>query len=89
MQINLGEKIRELRKRNGRTQEALANALGVTSQTVSRWEANGGYPNMAIIPSIAHYFQITTDELFGYNNDRQVQIEEILLHVKEMKKMYA
>ena len=86
MQINLGEKIRELRKRNGRTQEALANALGVTSQAVSRWEANGGYPDMAIIPSIAHYFHITIDELFGYDNDRQVQIEEILLHVKEMKK---
>ena len=61
MQIRLGEKIRELRKRNGRKQEDLARALGVTSQAVSRWEANGGYPDMEMIPAIANYFGITID----------------------------
>ena len=70
MQIRLGEKIRELRKRNGRKQEDLARALGVTSQAVSRWEANGGYPDMEMIPAIANYFGITIDELFGYESDR-------------------
>ena len=75
MQVNLGEKIKQLRKRDGRKQEDLAKALGVTAQAVSRWEANGGYPDMNMIPAIANYFHISIDELFGYNNDRNKKIK--------------
>lgn len=64
MQLDLGPKIRELRRRHGRTQEALATALGVTSQAVSRWESGGSYPDMNLLPSIANYFNVTIDELF-------------------------
>ncbi len=76
MQLELGKRIRELRRRDGRTQEDLAGAIGVTSQAVSRWEANGGYPDMEMIPSIANYFGITIDELFGV--DKAKNEEEIL-----------
>ncbi len=78
MQLDLGQKIRELRRRDGRTQEALAEAIGVTSQAVSRWEANGGYPDMEMIPSIANYFGVTIDELFGYQNDRDSKVDAII-----------
>lgn len=78
MRLNIGTKIRELRFRDGRTQEALAAALGVTSQAVSRWEANGSYPDMEIIPAIANYFGITIDELFGYQNNRDIKIDKII-----------
>lgn len=78
MKIYLCNKIRELRHRDGRTQEALADALGVTSQAVSRWEANGSYPDMELIPSIANYFGVTIDELFGYQNNRESKIERII-----------
>ena len=76
MQVNLGEKIRELRKRDGRKQEDLAKALGVTPQAVSRWEGNGGYPDMGMIPAIANFFHVTIDELFGYDNDRETKVRE-------------
>lgn len=78
MEVRLGEKIRLLRQRDGRTQEALANAIGVTSQAVSRWEANGGYPDVESIPAIANYFHVTIDELFGYDGDREAAIQVIL-----------
>ena len=78
MQLNLGMKIRELRRRDGRTQEAVADPLGVTSQAVSRWEAGGSYPDMQMIPAIANYFGITIDELFGYQNNRDAKIDKII-----------
>ncbi|MBR3893842.1 MAG: helix-turn-helix transcriptional regulator [Clostridia bacterium] len=84
MQLNLGQKIRELRRRDGRTQEALAEAIGVTSQAVSRWEANGGYPDMEMIPSIANYFGVSIDELFGYNNERSKRIDELATKIDQM-----
>ena len=70
MQLHLGTKIRELRRRDELTQEALAVALGVTSQAVSRWEAGGSYPDMELLPSIANYFGVSIDELFGYADER-------------------
>jgi len=84
MQLDLGQKIRELRHRDGRTQEALAEAIGVTSQAVSRWEANGGYPDIGMIPSIANYFGISIDELFGYNNERSKKIDEMVQKIDQM-----
>ena len=77
MKVEIGEKIKELRRRDGRTQEDLAMALGVTCQAVSRWEASGGYPDMEILPSIANYFGVSIDALFGFRSDRDRRIQEI------------
>ena len=82
MYLNLGSKIKELRQKKSITQETLASALGVTSQAVSRWESFGSYPDMELIPSIANYFQITIDELFGYQNNRDQIINSIINKVK-------
>ena len=78
MQLNLGTKIRELRRRDGRTQDNLAEALGVTAQAVSRWESSGSYPDMEMIPAIANYFHVSIDELFGYHDEREEKIKTIL-----------
>ena len=87
MQLELGQKIRELRHRDGRTQEMLADALGVTSQAISRWEANGGYPDMEIIPAIANYFGVSIDELFGYENDRERKVDAIIKRSEELHRV--
>ena len=84
MQLDLGNNIRQLRRRDKRTQEALAEALGVTSQAVSRWESGGSYPDMNLIPSIANYFGVSIDELFGYTNDRTKRIDELVTQIYDM-----
>lgn len=81
MTLQLGEKIKSLRKRDGRTQEELAGALGITCQAVSRWEACAASPDMELIPPIANFFGITIDELFGYECERDKKVEAIIARV--------
>ena len=77
MQVQIGDKIKELRKRDSRKQEDLAKALGVTAQAVSRWESGGCYPDMSMLPAIANFFHVSIDSLFGYSNDREEKIQEL------------
>ena len=84
MQLNLGIKIKELRRRDGRTQEHLAETLGITAQAISRWESGTTYPDMEMIPAIANYFHVSIDELFGYHDEREEKIKSILENATEM-----
>lgn len=84
MQLDFGTKIRALRRRDGRTQEELAGALGVTAQAVSRWESGSCYPDMNLIPPLANYFGITIDELFGYENCREQKIDALAAQIRAM-----
>ena len=67
MNIRLGEKIRALRKDKNISQEVLANYLGVTFQAVSKWEKGETMPDVTMIPAIASFFEVSTDELFDFN----------------------
>lgn len=86
MQLELGNNIRAFRRREKKTQEELADALGVTSQAVSRWESGGSFPDMNLIPSIANYFGVTIDELFGYTSERTKRIDALAAQIWEMKR---
>ena len=86
MQIKLGEQMRELRRRNGITQEDLARALGVTAQAVSRWEKGVCYPDMELIPSLANYFGVTIDDVFGCAGEREARINSIIAEANELGK---
>ena len=75
MAMKIGEKIKELRKVKGISQEALAQVLGVTFQAISKWETGTASPDLSLIPAIASYFGVSIDELFDYNvyeNERKI-----------------
>ncbi len=78
MNIKIGEKIKQLRLRDGRRQEDLAASLGISPQAVSRWESGVGYPDMELVPAIANYFHVSIDSLFGYQYEREEKIKEII-----------
>ncbi len=65
MKLAIGENIRNFRRKNDLTQEALADRLGVTYQSVSRWENGSTYPDLELIPAIAEVLAVTVDELLG------------------------
>ena len=70
-----------MRKQNNITQERLAEYLGVTYQTVSKWENGTSLPSISLLPSIANIFNISIDEL--YNVDKHTHDEKIAAYEAE------
>ncbi|WP_062107261.1 helix-turn-helix domain-containing protein [Bacillus niameyensis] len=66
MTLNIGAKILELRKARNITQERLAEAIGVSIAAVSKWECAATYPDIALLPAIASYFEVSIDTLMDY-----------------------
>ena len=76
--IKLGEKIKSLRKQKNISQEVFSNYLGVSFQAVSKWENGNTMPDVAMIPAIASFFGVSTDELFDFNLfEMEKQVEAI------------
>ena len=65
MKLNIGDNIRRLRRAADMTQEQLADKLGVSYQSVSRWENGTTYPDMEFLPALSGIFGVTVDELIG------------------------
>ena len=65
MDLLIGERIKKYRKNKEMTQDALAQALAVSPQSVSKWECGDGYPDITLLPTIANFFEVTVDELIG------------------------
>jgi len=63
--MELNEKIQELRKQKGLTQEELAAALYVSRTAVSKWESGRGYPNIDSLKALAQFFHVTVDQLLS------------------------
>ena len=80
--MKINEQIAFLRKERGITQEALANALGVTNQSVSKWEASICCPDIQLLPEIAKFFGVTVDSLLGCETTESKT--DTILRVKNM-----
>ena len=63
--MEFNEKLQELRKQKGITQEELAESLYVSRTAISKWESGRGYPNIDSLKIIARFFGVTIDELLS------------------------
>ena len=63
--MELSEKLQELRKEKGLTQEELAEALFVSRTAISKWESGRGVPNIESLKAISKFFSVSIDELLS------------------------
>ncbi len=78
--MTLHNQIAFLRKQHHMTQEDLAQELGVTNQSVSKWESGQCCPDIQLLPMIADLFSVSIDELLGYTPTSTA--DDILLQVR-------
>ena len=75
MKLMIGENLRRLRREKDITQEQLAEVLGVSDQSVSRWENDACYPDMELLPTMAKFFETSVDKLLGV--DERIEAEKV------------
>jgi len=85
MEIRIGENIKRLRKAKSVTQEQVAELLGISVTAVSKWERGETYPDITLLFPLAHYFEVTLDELMGYDEGRvQAEISATLSEYRSL-----
>ena len=75
--MTLNENIRHLRLARNLSQVDLANALGVTKQSVSNWENNNIQPSIDMLVRLAEFFSVSTDYILGLNHRKYIEISEL------------
>ena len=73
--LNLPDNIIRLRHKKKLTQEEVADFMGVTKASVSKWEKGINTPDLLLLPQLAAFFDVTVDELIGY--EAQLSGEQI------------
>lgn len=76
--MNTNEKLKEIRKISGMTQEELADKLNVSRQTISKWEKGLSTPDLEMAIQFCDLFQISLDELLKERMERKLSLEDIM-----------
>ena len=81
-EINIARTIMTKRKEKGLTQDELASFVGVSKASVSKWETGQSFPDIVLLPQLAAYFDISIDDLMGY--EPQMVSQDIRKLYKEL-----
>lgn len=80
----IGERIRELRERNGMTQTVLARRLGLSRSAINNWEMGISVPSTQYIVELSRFFKVSTDFILGQDKKELVDISFLNPDEKEM-----
>ena len=83
MKLLLNENIRNYRKKMSLTQEQLAEAMGVSVATVSKWESGSVSPDIGMLAELAEFFQTSVDVLIGYQWEKR-SADQCMEHIQKL-----
>lgn len=81
--MEFGKKIKQLRAKAGLTQEQLAEKIGITAQSVSKWENSVVMPDIMLLPRIAEVFGVSIDELFDLSTGEKLNRIENRMNIED------
>ena len=81
--MEIGSKIKQLRYKCGLTQEQLASRLGISAQSVSKWENAVAMPDITLLPMLAEVFGVSIDELFDLTVEQKLKRIENRMYAEE------
>ena len=85
--MEFNEKLQQLRKNRGLTQEELAEAIYVSRTAISKWESGRGYPNIESLKALSKFFAVSIDELLTGEKILDIAEEENKFKISRIKNM--
>ncbi len=85
MEIKITDKLKELRRIRGNTQEELASHLSISVQAVSKWERGEGFPDISLLPRIASFYDVSVDKLLGCDEIKRTEkVNDFLIKCQQI-----
>ena len=85
--MEFNEKLQELRKKRGLTQEELASKLYVSRTAISKWESGRGYPSIESLRMISEFFSVSIDDLLSSNEALSIAEKNNRKNEKQLKSL--